>query len=96
MMEIKKVQEAVIAKYGKTNQTFVAIEEMSELVKELTKNMRGEHNRNAIVEELADVYIVLDQIMIIHGIDLDDVVKKMNEKAQRTADRLEGETDESV
>ena len=95
-MEIKEVQNAVIAKFGKVHQTFIAIEEMSELTKALTKNMRGEHNRQDIVEELADVYIVLDQIMLMNGIDLDDVVRKMNEKAQRTADRLEGETDESV
>jgi NTP pyrophosphatase (non-canonical NTP hydrolase) len=96
MMEIKEVQNAVIAKYGKEHQTFVAIEEMSELMKALTKNMRGEHNRQDIVEELADVYIVLDQIMVMHGIDLDDVVKEMNFKAKRLADRLEGDTDESV
>lgn len=95
-MEIKEVQNAVIAKYGKEHQTFVAIEEMSELMKALTKNMRGEHNRQDIVEELADVYIVLDQIMVMHGIDLDEVVKKMNEKAKRMADRLEGGKDESV
>lgn len=95
-MEIKEVQYAVIAKFGKEHQTFVAIEEMSELMKALTKNMRGEHNRQDIVEELADVYIVLDQIMMMHGIDLDDVVRKMNEKAQRMADRLEGEHNESV
>ena len=95
-MEIKEVQNAVIAKYGKEHQTFVAIEEMSELMKALTKNMRGEHNRQDIVEELADVYIVLDQVMMMHGIDLDDVVKEMNVKAKRMADRLEGETDESV
>lgn len=95
-MEIKEVQNAVIAKYGKEHQTFVAIEEMSELMKALTKNMRGEHNRQDIVEELADVYIVLDQVMMMHGIDLDEVVKKMNEKAKRMADRLEGDKDESV
>lgn len=95
-MEIKEVQNAVIAKYGKEHQTFVAIEEMSELMKALTKNMRGEHNRQDIVEELADVYIVLDQVMMMHGIDLDDVVRKMNEKAQRMADRLEGDINESV
>lgn len=95
-MEIKEVQNAVIAKYGKEHQTFVAIEEMSELMKALTKNMRGEHNRQDIVEELADVYIVLDQVMMMHGIDLDDVVRKMNEKAKRMADRLEGGKDESV
>lgn len=80
-----------IDRYGKTLQTFVAIEEMSELTKELVKNMRGSDNHESIVEELADVYIMLDQIQIMNGINLNEVVAKMHEKLERLKERLEHE-----
>lgn len=86
------VQKAVIEKYGKTLQTFVAIEEMSELIKELTKNQRGKDNHDAMVEEIADVYIVLEQVMIMNGIDLNEVVVMMNQKLERTKERIEHES----
>ena len=81
-----------IDRYGKTLQTFVAIEEMSELTKELVKNMRGSDNHESIVEELADVYIMLDQIQIMNGINLNEVVAKMHEKLERLKERLEHES----
>ena len=81
-----------IDRYGKTLQTFVAIEEMSELTKELVKNMRGSDNHESIVEELADVYIMLDQIQIMNGINLNEVLAKMHEKLERLKERLEHES----
>lgn len=86
------VLKQAIDRYGKTLQTFVAIEEMSELIKELTKNMRGNDNHEAMVEEIADVYIMLDQIQIMNGIDLNEVVTKMHEKLERLKERLEHES----
>lgn len=86
------VLKQAIDQYGKTLQTFVAIEEMSELIKELTKNMRGNDNHEAMVEEIADVYIVLEQVMIMNGIDLNEVVNMMNQKLERLKERLEHES----
>ena len=85
---MKEVNRAVIEKYGKELQTFVAIEEMAELTKELSKDMRGEKNRDQIIEELADVYICLDQLKIMHDISLNEIVTMMNKKLERTAERL--------
>lgn len=87
-----ELMKEVIKHYGKTLQTFVAIEEMSELMKELSKDARGEQNRDKIIEELADVYIMLDQIQIMHDIDLNDVFKVMNEKCDRIRERIEHES----
>lgn len=86
------VLKQAIDRYGKTLQTFVAIEEMSELIKELSKNMRGKDNHEAIVEEIADVYIVLDQIQIMNGIDVNEVVTKMHEKLERLKERMNNES----
>ena len=51
--------------YGANSQRIVAIEEMSELIKELCKVFRGEENAAHIAEEIADVRIMLDQLEIM-------------------------------
>lgn len=43
----------------------MAIEEMSELTKELTKAIRGQEYKEAIAEEIADVRIMLEQLELI-------------------------------
>lgn len=52
-----------INKWGE-KQLFVAIEEMSELQKELCKVLRGEVNVDHLAEEFADVEIMLSQMLI--------------------------------
>ena len=47
--------------YGKTSQCTVCMEEMAELTKELSKNLRGQDNAAHIAEEIADVEIMLEQ-----------------------------------
>lgn len=90
---MNEIARAAIEKYGKVNQTIVAIEEMAELTKELTKGLRGEQNRNQITEEVADVYVVLDQVMFMNGIDLNDVLIKMNQKLLRLKERMDTESE---
>lgn len=90
------ISKRAIEKYGETVQTFVAIEEMSELTKELTKHMRGESNKEAMTEEIADVYIMVEQIMYMNDINLNDVVEKMHDKLNRLKERMEKEEHESV
>ena len=51
--------------YGKHSQLIMAMEEMAELTKELSKSIRGEHNTDAISEEMADVEIMLEQLKVI-------------------------------
>jgi len=46
----------------------IATEEMAELIKELSKNFRGQPNRDAIAEEIADVSIMLEQLCMIYDI----------------------------
>ena len=51
--------------FGKSSQMQVAIEEMSELTKELCKHRRGRDNVEAIAEELADMEIMLQQMVML-------------------------------
>lgn len=78
--------EAVRA-YGKQSQLVMAMEEMSELTKELSKNIRGEKNVSAISEEIADVEIMMEQLKVIYG-NRAEVDRVRGEKLERLFLRL--------
>ena len=86
-MEMNKVLELALATYGFDMQRLIAIEEMSELTKELVKEKRGQDNLENIIEEIADVEIMLTQLKIHYGIK-EDVQYEVNEKVARLACRL--------
>ena len=65
-LEQIEVLNRAINKYGPTIQKTVAIEEMSELTKEIVKDIRDMPCRLAIAEEIADVEIMLEQLKIIY------------------------------
>lgn len=83
----KKVYEYAIMRWGKHNQLVVAIEEMSELQKEICKYFRHEGKAQDFIEEVADVCIMLEQIIFMFALE-DDVKKVMEEKIQRLKNRL--------
>ena len=60
-----EILKSAIARYGENAQMIIAMEEMAELTKELSKFLRGAHNEDAIAEEIADVRIMLDQLEIM-------------------------------
>ena len=63
-----KIYQDAIEFFGETSQKVMAIEEMSELTKELCKELRDRGNVEDIADELADVEITLAQIKIIYKI----------------------------
>lgn len=65
-MDSKDIYRRALDTFGAALQTLVAIEEMSELQKELCKNRRGKENRAAIAEEIADVQITLEQMTMLY------------------------------
>ena len=69
--DINKTREneillSALTKWGAGMQTVMVFEEMAELQKELCKSLRGQDNRGYIAEEIADVRIMLDQMVILH------------------------------
>lgn len=52
--------------FGPEAQVLMVFEEMAELQKELCKNGRAKDNRDHIAEEIADVLIMLEQMMLLH------------------------------
>ena len=84
-----KILEKAIETYGKDMQLNVAIEELSELIKEICKSKRGANNREAIIEEMADCYIMMEQIEIIFGLNYCDIKAVYDEKLARLERRIE-------
>lgn len=83
--------EKAIETYGADLQKQVAIEEMAELTKEICKDFRGKSNREHIIEEIADVDIMLQQLMIMYDITIDEILNAVGIKIARLDERLKGE-----
>lgn len=64
MKKAEKIMRKAIKHYGEQAQRMMLIEELGELI----EATRG-GNRESVVEEIADVTIVLSQIFIIEGIE---------------------------
>lgn len=78
---------SAIDTYGPTLQRYVAVEEMAELTKELCKAARGADNRDALVEEIADVTIMMEQLRILFDVN-EAVGSMMDYKVLRLAARI--------
>ena len=90
MKKMETIDKA-IEKYGDKQQKIVAIEEMSELTKEITKDLRGNPNIEHITEEIADVHIMLMQLQKMYKINLQTLFEAINNKLERLEKRLEEE-----
>lgn len=69
--------------FGEDMQLNVAVEEFSELTKEICKHKRGADNISNIIEEMADCYIMLEQMKIIFGISELSVSYEIHRKIER-------------
>ena len=64
-VKLESIYQRAIDHYGSQLQSIVAIEEMAELQKELSKFLRGNLDENHMAEEIADVEIMLNQLKLI-------------------------------
>lgn len=86
--EQKGIMLQALSRYGVDAQDDIAIEEMSELTKAIIKNRRYKTfaTLENLYEELADVYIMLEQIMM--SLDKDRVQSYVNSKLEKLNERL--------
>ena len=82
-----KIYQEALEFFGATSQKIMVIEEMSELTKELCKELRDRGNIENIADELADVEITLAQIKNIYGIS-ESVEEHKDFKLRRFASRM--------
>lgn len=92
--KITDIYKQAIETYGVRAQKLMAIEEMSELTKEICKDFRGKLNREHLIEEMADVTIMLDQMLLIYEISGEEILSMCGRKMKRLKERLEKQNDE--
>lgn len=82
-----------IKRHGHTTEMFIAAEEAAELIQAISKVRRygyiGEYVDN-LIEEIADVSIILQELKMMFDTTDADVEKKIDFKIQRINDRLNG------
>lgn len=76
--------------YGREHQVLIAIEEMSELTKELCKYFRRYDRKKEIIEEVADAQIMLEQLIELFDIN-NEVDRMVDYKLNRQIRRMEQE-----
>lgn len=92
--EALKVKFLEIAEfYGLPNQLYILAEETSELTQASLKYVRdlSKGRRDNLIEEMADVIIVLNQIRHLLRIRDDELHKVIEEKTERQLRRIEQE-----
>ena len=92
--EVTDTYKQAIETYGERAQKLMAIEEMSELTKEICKDFRGKLNREHLIEELADVTITIDQLMLMYKISGNELQQMCEKKVERLKERLKKQNDE--
>ena len=93
-MTYQEIFNKAISTYGEKAQKLMAIEEMSELTKEICKDFRGKLDREHLIEELADVTITIDQLMLMYKISGNELQQMYEKKVERLKERLEKQNDE--
>lgn len=84
------IMDTSLKRDGDTQKLQIAQEELAELVQAISKYIRGTPDSSMLVlEELADVTIVLSYVRQICGFNLEDLVKAINIKLEREKKRLD-------
>lgn len=90
-MNKEKIYKKAIGKYGVAAQLDMVIEEMSELTKEICKIKRGKGNYMNLVEKIADVEIMLEQLKMICQIRTNDIHGMKYQKLERLKELIEND-----
>lgn len=102
MVEIDAiVNQETMDRYGIERQSLVAMEELSELQKAISKLVRNPEEktkplefkglRNNLIEEMADALICMDQLIEYYQIERPEIQELIQAKQERQAKRLEEE-----
>lgn len=72
---------------GVETERVIIMEELSELIQEVSKHYRDKGNIMHLLEEMADVYICLEELKLMTGIDNHDIEAAMSVKLNRLRKR---------
>lgn len=88
---MKDIILRAIEKWGHKRQQVKAVEELGELQNAVLRNLDGRGNYNNLVEEIADVEIMLLQLKMIYSIPFSEVEEMKAKKILRLRSRIEAE-----
>lgn len=88
---VKEIVEKTIKHYGKEMQSVVAMEECSELIQAVSKELRQKSDKSHLAEEMADVYICLELLKQMYEIENSDLQEWINIKQKRALERMGSE-----
>lgn len=86
---IENICQQAIDKYGQDAQVDMCIEECSELINALEKWRRGRNIAAEVCTEIADVYIMCHQMMLLFG-EI-DTIQQVSYKLNRLVERMGGQ-----
>ena len=93
-MAWKNKLNKIIKTYGKHSQIAKAVEELIELSEVLIKYLnKSELDREHLIEEMADVDVMMAQLMIIFGINTESYQDEISKKINRTIERIDQVSD---
>jgi len=84
-----KILKKAISTYGEDSQINMAIQEMAELIKELTDFYRNRTTKEKLATELADVQITLKQLEFIFEDKYRGFLEEVEKEKKRKLKRLE-------
>ncbi len=75
---MSNIYQQAVDKYGKEHQLIVTFGELSECAAEIAKHMIPDrkHKEQDLIDELADVSIMMSQMSVIYGLQLDKAITK--------------------
>lgn len=89
----KEIINKSIEHYGKEKQSITCMEECSELIQCISKELRGKSDISHLAEEMADVLICIELLKYMYGIRPSELEFWIQVKQQRIKDRMESDTE---
>lgn len=88
---IKTIIKKSIDFYGKDIQSIVCMEECSELIQCISKELRGKSDIAHLTEEMADVLICVEILKQIYNISDEELNNWIKYKQKRILNRIQGD-----
>ena len=85
--ERKELYESALTNWGVRAQVMMVMEETGEMLNAIGKFDRGRVNESEVITELADVWIMMEQMAVFFG--WDEFQKEKQRKLERLKDRLD-------
>lgn len=92
MEEYSAILDDNIKAHGVNEETVIAMEECAELIQAISKVRRygfGGQYKDNLIEEIADVNIVITELIMMFDISSDEFYNVLDRKIQRIKNRLE-------